>query len=171
VAGDDFFVIISENKTLISLPNSIEPMRKLLLLWLLTALFGLDLSAQEALKAKDQKAILEVLQVQQEAWNRADIPAFMEGYWRSDSLTFMGSDGPNYGWQTTLDNYQKRYPDQAAMGKLEFGVLRLEKLGPKSAFMIGRFHLTREIGDLSGYFTLVWKKIGGQWLIVSDHTS
>lgn len=134
-------------------------------------LLGLNLCAQDALKPKDETAIMKALHDQQKAWNQADIPTFMEGYWKSDSLVFTGSTGPQYGWQTTYDNYFKRYPDKASMGQLEFDVLRLEKLGSKSAFMIGRWHLTREIGDVGGYFTLVWKKIDGQWLIVSDHTS
>jgi len=27
------------------------------------------------------------------AWNRADLPGFMNGYWESDSLMFVGSSG------------------------------------------------------------------------------
>ncbi|MEM6347490.1 MAG: nuclear transport factor 2 family protein [Bacteroidota bacterium] len=114
---------------------------------------------------------MKALQDQQKAWNQADIPTFMEGYWKSDSLVFVGASGPQYGWQTTHDNYFVRYPNKTAMGQLEFSVLRLEKLGSKSAFMIGKWYLTRDIGDVGGHFTLVWKKIDGRWLIVSDHTS
>lgn len=36
--------------------------------------------------------------------------------------------------------------------------------------MIGKFHLTREVGDVSGHFSLVWKKIKGEWKVVIDHT-
>ncbi|MEZ4829900.1 MAG: hypothetical protein R3C61_27000 [Bacteroidia bacterium] len=46
--------------------------------------------------------------------------------------------------------------------------MRLEKLDKSTAFLI--VHLKRD-RRLSGYFTLVWKKIGGKWVIVSDHTS
>ncbi len=143
-------------------------------LFLFISLFlwtALTLQGQEALKPKEEAAIRAVLATQQDAWNRADVPAFMEGYWKSDSLTFLGGDGPKYGWQTTLDNYYVRYPDKAAMGQLRFDVLRLEKLGSRSAFMMGRWYLTRSIGDVGGYFTLIWKKIEGNWVIVSDHTS
>ncbi|MEL6593644.1 MAG: nuclear transport factor 2 family protein [Bacteroidota bacterium] len=141
------------------------------LLWILLLVFCVNAIAQDALKPKDETAIRKALMDQQAAWNNADIPTFMEGYWKSDSLVFTGSSGPTYGWQTTYDNYFKRYPNKQAMGQLNFDILRLEKLSPKSAFVIGRWHLTREIGDVGGYFTLVWKKIDGQWVIVSDHTS
>ncbi|MEL7532868.1 MAG: nuclear transport factor 2 family protein [Bacteroidota bacterium] len=146
-------------------------MKRIWMSLLFFSLMGLSLHAQEALKSKDKAAIMKALKEQQKAWNQADIPTFMEGYWQSDSLVFVGSSGPQYGWQTTYDNYFVRYPDKAAMGQLEFSVLRLEKLGSKSAFMIGKWYLTRDIGDVGGYFTLVWKKIDGKWLIVSDHTS
>ena len=37
--------------------------------------------------------------------------------------------------------------------------------------MVGKWHLKRTIGDLSGHFTLILKLIKGQWMIVSDHSS
>jgi hypothetical protein len=45
-------------------------------------------------------------------------------------------------------------------------------ISPGAAVVIGKWSLKREkAGDLSGYFTLLLKKINGQWLIVSDHSS
>ena len=108
---------------------------------------------------------------QELAWNRGDLEAFMEGYWRSDSLRFIGSSGLTYGWQQTLDNYKKGYPDTDAMGKLKFTILSVEQLSKRSAFVIGKWHLTRKAGDLSGHYTLLWKKIKGKWVIVADHSS
>lgn len=125
----------------------------------------------QALSPKDHAAIMEVLSQQQDCWNKGDIDCFMEGYWKSDSLAFMGSSGPNYGWQTTLDNYKKRYANREAMGELTFTILTLRKLDKKAAFVIGKWHLKRTIGDIGGYFSLVWRKIEGKWVIVSDHTS
>lgn len=95
----------------------------------------------------------------------------MLGYWHSDSLTFVGSRGLTYGWQQTLDNYKKGYPTQESMGKLTFTLLRLEKLSKRSAYVVGRWHLQRSIGDVGGHFILIWKKIKGKWVIVTDHTS
>jgi uncharacterized protein (TIGR02246 family) len=119
----------------------------------------------------DENAIRQVMADQEAAWNRADIEAFMEGYWRSDSLTFIGSRGVTQGWQATLDSYKKGYPDATAMGKLIFTILRLEVLSPESAYVIGQWQLTREKDAPGGHFTLLWKKIGGKWVIVADHTS
>lgn len=119
----------------------------------------------------EENAIRQVMHTQQEAWNRADIETFMEGYWKSDSLKFIGRNGITYGWQTTLDNYKKSYPTPDAMGKLTFTILTLDILSETSAFMIGRWHLKRATDEPGGHFTLLWRKINGKWVIIADHTS
>jgi ketosteroid isomerase-like protein len=119
----------------------------------------------------DIDAIRNVMAEQQEAWNRADLESFMQGYWKSDSLKFIGRNGIAYGWSTTLENYKKGYPTPDAMGKLTFTILDLQILDSQNAFMIGKFHLKRSNDEPSGYFTLLWKKIRGKWVIVTDHTS
>ncbi len=136
-------------------------------------LLGLSqvVSAQHASFEKDSLAIIEVFFDQQTAWNQGDIGAFMEGYWRSTELVFVGAEGPKYGWDQVLADYHIRYPDQAAMGQLKFTVLEVKKLDQRTARQIGKFHLTRAMGNVEGFFTLIWQKIDGKWLIVSDHTS
>ncbi|MEO6038385.1 MAG: nuclear transport factor 2 family protein [Saprospiraceae bacterium] len=119
----------------------------------------------------DLESIRRIMSVQESAWNAGDLPAFMAGYWHADSLTFIGSRGLSYGWQTTLDNYRKSYPSPEAMGKLTFTLLFVEQLSPTSAYVIGRWQLARTKDDLSGHFTLLWKKIDGNWVIVADHSS
>lgn len=117
-------------------------------------------------------AIVQVLTTQTAAWNRGDIPGFMEGYWKSDSLVFIGRKGPTYGWQPTLTNYQKSYPDAAAMGQLDFSGLRVTLLAPGAAQVVGRWHLARpSAGDLQGYFLLVLRQVDGKWVVVADHTN
>ena len=123
------------------------------------------------LKPHEVKEIHGVMDKQLEAWNKGDIESFMEGYWKSDRLVFVGAAGPTYGWQPVKENYYKRYPDLTAMGKLQFTVIELSKLDENCAFQIGKFHLTRTIGNLEGYFSLIWKKIDGRWVVVSDHTT
>lgn len=125
------------------------------------------LSAQSA----DHQAIRQVMADQELAWSRGDLEGFMAGYWRSDSLRFIGSKGLTYGWQKTLDNYKKGYPTPEAMGKLTFTVLSIEKLSKHSAYVVGKWHLARTVGDLSGHYTLLWRKIKGKWVIVSDHSN
>ncbi len=120
----------------------------------------------------DTAAIRKVLKTQEAAWNRADIQGFMQGYWQSEDLEFVGKNGLQKGWQHTFDNYKKSYPDAATMGKLNFSILKLELLGRNAAYIVGKWHLSRpDKGDLQGHFTLLWKKINGVWLIVSDHSS
>ena len=121
-----------------------------------------------------RQAIAQALTTQTAAWNRGDIPGFMAGYWHSDSLVFIGKKGPTYGWQPTLANYQKSYPDAAQMGQLDFSGLRITLLSPEAAQVVGHWHLARPgvaAGDLQGYFLLVFKRLKGQWVIVADHTS
>jgi len=124
-----------------------------------------------AAQPKDEQAVRAVLQLQTTAWNQGNIDAFMQSYWKSDSLLFVGKTGPTYGWQNTLEGYKKRYPDTTAMGKLQFTLLELKPLGTEYYFVLGKFHLQRTIGNLSGIFTLLFKKLHGQWVIISDHTS
>ncbi len=146
-----------------------EFMKQLLLICIL---FGSSycLPAQN-LSQDDREAILIVMDHQEQAWNRGDVDAFMEGYWKSDSLVFMGSAGPKYGWDHILQDYKQRYPSRQSMGMLTFYILQLKALNENHAFMIGQWDLRRDGGDIGGFFTLVWKKINGKWLIISDHTS
>lgn len=119
---------------------------------------------------KEFKSILEVMNQQEQDWSNGNINAFMQGYWQSDSLMFIGKNGIKYGWNTTLENYKKSYPDKAAMGKLKFNVLKLE-VNNNSAYMLGKWSLVRENDNPNGFFTLYWKKIDGKWVITIDHTS
>lgn len=119
----------------------------------------------------DKTAILQVLKKQELSWNNGDIDLFMEGYWKSDSLVFIGKSGAKYGWNTTLNNYKKSYPTPEIMGKLSFEIQKLEMISTDMAFIIGKYTLVRKQDQPSGYFTLLWKKIGGKWYIISDHTS
>lgn len=139
--------------------------------WLLVLLLGGQALAQLPKALPDQAAIASVLAAQTRSWNNGNLNEFMRGYWQSDSLQFIGSNGITTGWQNTLDNYQKRYPNRAAMGTLRFEILRLELLGRENAFVVGKFYLTRpEKGDAQGYFTLLWRKVNGTWVITTDHT-
>ena len=122
-------------------------------------------------QSKDELMIRNILAQQTIAWNGGDIENFMEPYWHSDSLMFIGKSGITYGWQKTLENYKKNYPDAAAMGKLDFTILQTKRLSVLYYFVVGKWHLARAAGDLNGYFTLLFKKIKNPWVIISDHSS
>jgi hypothetical protein len=140
-------------------------------------LFGiyalLFLSSTASLSQKSGKSIQAVLhnmEEQVQAWNKGDIPEFMEHYWNNDSLQFIGSKGITYGWKTTLTNYLTSYPNKDLMGYLNFSIINTEQLSKTSIHVIGKWELLRE-NSIGGYFTLLWKKIDGKWVIVADHTS
>lgn len=120
---------------------------------------------------KTEKSILQVLAVQNKAWNDGDLVSFMDNYWKSDSLMFIGKSGVTYGWQNTLNNYRKGYPDSDAMGKLTFDILHIKKLSKQYYSVVGKWLLTRSMGNVGGHFTLIFRKINGRWVIVSDHSS
>ena len=126
------------------------------------------LSAQ----TKDEQSILSILDAQTKYWNSGDLENFMKGYWNNDSLMFIGKSGVTYGYNNTLENYKKGYPNRDAMGILKFNILKVEKVSADAYFVVGKWHLTREkVGDVEGHYTLLFRKIKGLWVIVSDHSS
>ena len=119
----------------------------------------------------DPAAIRQVLETQQSAWNRGDIPTFLEGYWKSPELTFSGSSGIVRGYDGVLDRYVKSYPNRQAMGELQFSGLEIRMVGPDAALVLGKWHLKRSNGDVGGVFTLVLERFTVGWRIIHDHTS
>ncbi len=122
-------------------------------------------------QTKDVKEILQILGAQEKAWNEGNIDEFMHGYWENDSLVFVGKNGLTYGYNNTLANYKKNYPDKTYMGKLKFTIISKQALGSQFFSIIGKWELTRTVGNLSGHYTLLLKKINGEWKIISDHSS
>lgn len=122
---------------------------------------------------KDFEKVKKLMTTQSEAWNQGDIDGFMQTYWKSEKLQFIGSKGVTYGWQNTVDRYKKSYPSKEAMGFLTFDIINMDKRSRKVISVVGKWHLKRgeNLGDLEGHFLLILKKIKGKWLIVADHSS
>ena len=118
------------------------------MLLIFTACTNLNKPAFDA--KKEEAAIRAELDAQQIAWNNGDLEAFMQGYWKSDSLQFMSNRGVNHGWQEALNGYKKGYPDIAAMGTLSFELLEIRPLSQINFVVMGRFHLVRSVGNLDG---------------------
>lgn len=126
---------------------------------------------QDNHRVSASSAITSVLNAQESAWNKGDLRAFMDGYWNSPEVTFSGSSGVSRGWQSVYVGYQQRYPSQAAMGHLDFSNLEIRSLGPASALVLGKWHLTRTSSEVGGVFSLVFQELPEGWKIVHDHTS
>jgi hypothetical protein len=114
--------------------------------------------------------ILKVMKNQQTEWNNGNLEGFMNGYWKSDSLMFVGSNGVNYGWQETLDHYKKSYPSREKMGTLEFSGIKVKPLGKNYASVFGEWKLIRKENSLNGIYTLLFQNFKDGWKIISDHT-
>lgn len=114
------------------------------------------------------EGVTAAMQEQQKAWDRGDILGFMDAY--ADSVCFLSPQGRTCGKRAVTANYIRRYPDTTAMGKLTFDGLEVLPAGDAHAWCTGRWHLLRQADTLSGGFSLLWERTGGQWLIVRDHT-
>ncbi len=115
--------------------------------------------------------IQSVLTAQQDAWNRGDIEAFMNGYARSASTVFVSGDEVRRGWETVRDRYRVKYSDRAKMGTLSFSDIEVTMLSPDAAAVLGRWRLKRADDEPHGRFTLIFKRLPEGWRIVHDHTS
>lgn len=123
-------------------------------------------------QTNDEDQIRSILTAQTAYWNKGDIENFMKGYWNNDSLMFIGKSGITYGYKNTLENYKKGYPTRTAMGTLTFSHIQLKRISADVYFVIGQWHLARpKEGDVGGHYTLLFRKLKGQWVIVSDHSS
>ncbi|NNK39367.1 MAG: nuclear transport factor 2 family protein [Winogradskyella sp.] len=109
-----------------------------------------------------------VMEQQELAWNKHDLERFMAGYWKSDSLKFYGSNGLTLGWENTLNNYKKNYPTQAESGTLRFVINDISPIEGNNYWVMGEYHLERQIGDANGVFIIIFKKIKGEWKIIAD---
>jgi len=111
------------------------------------------------------------MEAQQAAWNRGAIDAFMDGYERAETTTFVSGDEITRGWQTVLDRYKKRYSTPDQMGTLVFSDLQVQMLGPDTALADGRWQLKRSADIPHGRFTLVFKQTSSGWRITHDTTT
>lgn len=117
------------------------------------------------------KAVRQVLQAQEEAWNHGDIDRFMAGYARSPETTFVSGDEVTRGWQTVRDRYASKYHGRGEMGKLTFSSVTILPLSGDAAMVLGSWRLERKNDSPHGKFTLLFRKLPEGWRIVLDHTS
>jgi len=143
-------------------------MKHIIILLFITAFFY---SNAQSTENEDKKSIEKVLKKQKIAWSKNNIEGFMEGYWKSDSLKFYGSNGITYGWQNTLERYKKAYPTKDYTGNLDFKLNDISKINEGAYFVMGEYHLKRNVGNADGIFMIIFKKINGEWKIIADTSS
>ncbi|WP_432411879.1 YybH family protein [Rasiella sp. SM2506] len=138
--------------------------------FIIISFFFISCAVQKSATA-DKASILKVMKEQEKAWSQNDLEGFMQGYWKSDSLKFYGSNGLTKGWQQTLDNYKKSYPTKDHSGTLTFEIDDISPIETNSYWVMGRYFLKRKVGDANGNFLIIFKKIDGAWKIVADMSS
>jgi uncharacterized protein (TIGR02246 family) len=106
------------------------------------------------------------------AWTAGDMTKFMQVYEKSPTIRYIGSSGITVGYDAIQAMYAARFGKGADMGKLSLELVDVQQVGPQYAFVIGRYHLQQGDGKtVSGVTSLLFHKVGTQWLIVADHSS
>jgi len=142
---------------------------KSILCYLLLTVSITSFSQKKLDQLAEGNAIRNVLAQQVSDWNSFNIEGFMQGYWKSDSLMFIGSK-ITHGWDSTLARYKRSYPNQEAMGKLRFEIIRLLFTSSDACLVTGKYFLQRKADNPSGIFTLLFRKKNGKWVVAYDHT-
>jgi uncharacterized protein (TIGR02246 family) len=136
---------------------------KLPMLFLLVTVLGRAATVKEQVRA--------MLTMHVAAWNRGDTDAFLDSY-ASDTV-FVG-EKMTRGLEDLKKRYQEHYPTRASMGKLTFFDLEVHEMGKDYAYAIGRWQLDRDKeggGNVSGVYSMVFRKTSIGWKIVLDHTN
>ena len=118
-------------------------------------------------------AAFGVLEKQRLAWNAGNVARFMEGYEKSENITFVGKGGVKRGYAKLLGDYAERYPTRDAMGTLAFRDVEMRQLADTVILAIGGFVVV-PAGDAepsTGWFSLVLRKGEHGWRNSHDHTS
>ena len=144
----------------------LDSMFKVITLFVLGSLASVTSHSQISVPGMPEE-IVQIMKNQQYAWNSGDLDAFMKGYWESDNLLFIGS-GVTTGYESTLNNYKKSYPTKEVMGVLEFTNTTWVPICSDSGLLVGEWNL---IGSSNGMYSLIWKKVNYNWVIIADHSS
>ena len=117
--------------------------------------------------------IYNLMKQQEDAWNNGNLENFMNVYWKNDSLVFIGKSGINYGWEKTIRNYKNSYKSKEQMGTLKFNNIICNPINDSTNIVTGKWSLKRNnsIGNINGFYSLIWVKKQTGWKITYDHTS
>jgi uncharacterized protein (TIGR02246 family) len=130
-------------------------------------------AASPAAVAEGSAAIVSMLEISTEGWNRGDLDAFLVPY--AEDATFVGSRGLLRGKPAIRAQYVSSYFGAGRVrGTLNFRDIEVRMLGPRSALAVGRYVVTeRGAGqsDATGLFSLALERRTEGWRIVHDHSS
>jgi hypothetical protein len=134
---------------------------------------GLWACTTTPIEKEETEAIRKMVFRSMDAWNKGDIKGYMMEYHQDSNTQFITRRGALKGWNATLNNYLKHYPNRASMGVLSFELDTIELLKPASAglgHVNGKWKLIRAQDTPQGYFSLITKKTKEGPKIIIDHT-
>lgn len=135
--------------------------------------FVLELKAivLKELENLERDAILENFRQQENCWNAGDIDCYMKAYHPSDSIRTISSQGVTFGYEAIRRQYQANWPPER-MGRLHFDQMLPERIAADTWSVLGRFNLQFPGREelVQGWFSVLMKRIGGHWYMVSDHS-
>lgn len=147
-------------------------MKKLIILAVITLLanFTSSISKSSPDTAEIKNEIQTILNRQKAAWNKGNIEAFMEDYWKSEDFTFQSGNKRLHGWDALLSRYKKSYSGEN-WGKLDFTDIEIKVLSDDIAYVLGRWKLLFKDSSKEGLFTIIFQKMAEGWKIIHDHSS
>ena len=106
-----------------------------------------------------------------QAWNRGDLDTYLAGYWDSQETRWISRGTIIRGIDAIRATYKSFYDSPEKMGKFELKDLEIDLLTESDALVLGTWLHTIGLVVRNGVFTVHMKKIGGEWVVVTDHTS
>ncbi len=119
----------------------------------------------------DHQRILALFESSCSAWNRGDVGGYLSCYWHSDKVRWVSGGSVQRGFEAIASAFKERFGSPDSMGRLEVADLEVQLLGENDALAFGAWTQTTRTAGHRGVFTVHLKKIDGEWLIVSDHSS
>jgi uncharacterized protein (TIGR02246 family) len=121
--------------------------------------------------ADAEKEIYDQLNQMVDAWNRHDIDAYVDNFWRSDQLIVV-IEGENFrGWDLLNKAYHLGYPNPAEMGTLTLDRLQVQMIGPELGCALAWYTVTFTKKKELGTATIILKKLPEGWRVMISHTS
>jgi uncharacterized protein (TIGR02246 family) len=119
----------------------------------------------------DHQSIRALFESSCAAWNRGDSNSYLAAYWNSDKVRWVSEGTVKYGFEAIATAFKARFNSPEDMGHLEVADFEIQLLGEQDALVFGAWIQTTPVTRRHGVFTVHVKKIDGEWLIVSDHSS
>ncbi|MEZ4811192.1 MAG: serine hydrolase [Allomuricauda sp.] len=135
-------------------------------------LYDLEKIIEKYLDQIDDQKIRQNFEKQEVCWNNADIECYMEAYAATEPIQTASTGGITYGYDNIIGNYKKYFPKER-MGHLYFDNISTRRLSDNLYYVTGRFNLKfpdrEELAH--GWFSVNFKKINGEWYMITDHSS